>query len=274
MTTLAEKKCTPCQGGVEPLRGGALETRAKKLGPGWKVVGEKRLEKEFSFRDFREALDFVDEVGELAVGLQPKLLRALEQQEIQRVGGVKPIKVDVRIVAATNRDLPTLVHQGLFREDLYYRLSVVEVFVPPLRDRPEDVPPLVEQFLNDEERSGLQLAEDALHSLQSHSWPGNVRELRNVIERAARLAECEVIDAGDLHLGRQPGDRLSLAVGGDLPYKEAKARLLGQFERQYLAQLMKEHGGNLSAASREAGLARNHLRNLCRKYNISCGADS
>ena len=217
---------------------------------------------------------FIDEVGELAVGLQPKLLRALEQQEIQRVGGVKPIKVDVRIVAATNRDLPALVHQGLFREDLYYRLSVVEVFVPPLRDRPEDVPSLVEQFLNEEERSGLRLAEDALLSLQSHSWPGNVRELRNVIERAARLAEGEVIDAGDLHFGRQPGDRLSLAVGGNLPYKEAKARLLGQFERQYLAQLMKEHGGNLSAASREAGLARNHLRNLCRKYNIPCGADS
>jgi DNA-binding NtrC family response regulator len=132
----------------------------------------------------------------------------------------------------------------------------------------------VEQFLNEEERSGLRLAEDALLSLQSHSWPGNVRELRNVIERAARLAEGEVIDAGDLHLGRHSGDRLSLAVGGNLPYKEAKARLLGQFERQYLAQLMKEHGGNLSAASREAGLARNHLRNLCRKYSIPCGADS
>jgi DNA-binding NtrC family response regulator len=94
------------------------------------------------------------------------------------------------------------------------------------------------------------------------------------MERASRLAEGDVINASDLHLGQQPADRLSLAVGGNLPYKEAKARLLGQFERQYLAQLMTEHGGNLSAASREAGLARNHLRNLCRKYNIPCGADS
>jgi DNA-binding NtrC family response regulator len=217
---------------------------------------------------------FIDEVGELAVGLQPKLLRALEQQEIQRVGGVKPIKVEVRIVAATHRDLLALVDQGLFREDLFYRLSVVEVCVPPLRDRPEDVPQLVEQFFKEEEQSGMQLSEEAMLSLQSHSWPGNVRELRNVMERASRLVEGDVINASDLHLGQQSGDRLPLAVGGNLPYKEAKARLLAQFERQYLAQLMTEHGGNLSAASREAGLARNHLRNLCRKYDIPCGADS
>lgn len=217
---------------------------------------------------------FIDEVGELAVGLQPKLLRALEQQEIQRVGGVQPVKVNVRIVAATHRDLLALVDQGLFREDLYYRLSVVEVFVPPLRDRPEDVPLLVGQFLKDEERSGVKFGEDAMLSLQSHAWPGNVRELRNVMERASRLAEGDVIGASDLHLGKQHGDRLSMAIGGNLPYKEAKARLLGQFERQYLIRLMKDHGGNLSAASRAAGLARNHLRNLCRKYDIPCGADS
>jgi len=217
---------------------------------------------------------FIDEVGELAVGLQPKLLRALEQQEIQRVGGVKPVKVDVRIVAATHRDLLARVDQGLFREDLFYRLSVVEVRVPPLRDRPEDVPLLVDQFLKDLGRPGVELSEDAMHFLQSHSWSGNVRELRNVLERACRLAEGDVINAGDLHLDQQPGDRLPLAVGGDLPYKEAKARLLAQFERQYLAQLMKENDGNLSAASRQAGLARNHLRNLCRKYDIPCGADS
>jgi len=217
---------------------------------------------------------FIDEVGELAVDLQPKLLRALEQQEIQRVGGVKPVKVDVRIVAATHRDLLALVDQGLFREDLFYRLSVVEVFVPPLRDRPEDVPLLIEQFLKEEDRSDMRLSDDAMLSLQSHSWPGNVRELRNVMERASRLLEGGVIEAADLHLDRQYGDRFSLAVGGNLPYKEAKARLLAQFERRYLSQLMKEHGGNLSAASREAGLARNHLRNLCRKYDIPCGADS
>jgi DNA-binding NtrC family response regulator len=217
---------------------------------------------------------FIDEVGDLAVGLQPKLLRALEQQEIQRVGGVKPIKVDVRIVAATHRNLAARVDQGLFREDLYYRLSVVEVFVPPLRDRPEDVPLLVKQFLQEELPPGVEISEEARASLQSHTWPGNVRELRNVMERASRLAEGELIDVHDLHLGRSQGDRLPMAIGGNLPYKEAKARLLGQFERQYLVQLMKEYGGNLSAASREAGLARNHLRSLCRKYDIPCGADS
>ena len=146
--------------------------------------------------------------------------------------------------------------------------------MPPLRDRPEDVPLLVGQFLKDDERSGVKFGEDAMLSLQSHAWPGNVRELRNVMERASRLAEGDVIGASDLHLGKQHGDRLSMAIGGNLPYKEAKARLLGQFERQYLMQLMKEHGGNLSAASRAAGLARNHVRNLCRNYDIPGGADS
>jgi DNA-binding NtrC family response regulator len=217
---------------------------------------------------------FIDEVGDLAVGLQPKLLRAIEQQEIQRVGGVKPVKVDVRILAATHHDLLDRVDRGLFREDLYYRLSVVEVFVPPLRDRPEDVPLLVGQFLKEEMLSGVEVGEEALLALQSHTWPGNVRELRNVLERAARLVEGRVIGIQNLQLGRPPGDRFSTALGGNLPYKEAKARLLGQFERQYLVHLMKEHEGNLSAASRQAGLARNHLRNLCRKYDIPCGADS
>ena len=136
------------------------------------------------------------------------------------------------------------------------------------------MPLLVDQFLKDLGRPGVGLSQDAMLSLQSHSWPGNVRELRNVMERTCQLAEGDVINAGDLHLDQQPGDRLSLAVGGNLPYKETKARLLAQFERQYLAQLMKEHNGNLSAASRQAGLARNHLRNLCRKYDIPCGADS
>ncbi len=217
---------------------------------------------------------FIDEVGDLAVDLQPKLLRALEQQQIQRVGGVKPIKVDVRILAATHRNLLSRVDRGLFREDLFYRLSVVEVVVPPLRERLEDIPLLVKQFLQEEGLSGPEIGEEAMLALQSHTWPGNVRELHNVVERAARLAEGKIIGTHDLQLGRHPGDRLSMVLGGGLPYKEAKARLLGQFERQYLAQLMKENQGNLSAASRRAGLARNHLRTLCRKYDIPCGADS
>ena len=224
---------------------------------------------------------FIDEVGELDLALQPKLLRALEQQQVQRVGGVQPLEVDVRILAATHRDLRRMVDQGLFREDLFYRLSVVEVEVPPLRDRPEDIPLLAKNFLAELTEvwpdGGLQpfrLQAEAVALLQRHSWPGNVRQLRNVLERAAQLADDKLIKASDLDLDSGRGDVGSgLVIDPRLPYKEAKARLLQRFERQYVSALLDECSGNLSRAARKAGLARNYLRNLCRKYNIPSGAD-
>jgi DNA-binding NtrC family response regulator len=226
---------------------------------------------------------FIDEVAELSLALQPKLLRVLEQQEVQRVGGISSRKVDVRIIAATHRDLCTLVDQGLFREDLFYRLSVVEVNIPPLRERPEDIPLLCEHLLEQgaklRETPGRQactdLDDDAMVLLQSHSWPGNVRELANVLERAQQLSEGDIIGSRDLQL--DPAGQSSGAdwtVDWRAPYKEAKAVLLSQFERRYLIGLMDECDGNLSLASRKAGLARHHVRNLCRKYLIRCGADS
>jgi transcriptional regulator with GAF, ATPase, and Fis domain len=225
---------------------------------------------------------FLDEIAELGLNLQPKLLRVLQQQEIQRVGGLKPISVDVRIVAATHQDLRAMVDKGLFREDLFYRLSVVEIVIPPLRERPEDIPLLADLFLieGNQQRDQLNLgpvdfSDEAWAVLQSHSWPGNVRELRNVIERAIQLTEGNSIDRRDLQLDwLRDGKQRNLAVDCRLPYKEAKGRLTQQFERQYLMGLMQEFSGNLSAASRKAGLARHHLRNLCRRYGIPCGADS
>jgi len=222
---------------------------------------------------------FIDEVGELRLDLQPKLLRVLEQQVVQRIGGVRPIPVNTRIVSATHRDLWGMVDEGLFRQDLLYRLSVVEVIVPPLRERPEDVPLLVDHFMTDFNRAReatgrdtLEIDEEALVFLQSHPWPGNVRELRNALERAMHLAEGRRIRRSDLVLDLfGSGPRTTLGVDTRVAYKDAKARLTEQFERAYLKQLMEEEQGNLSSASRRAGLARHHLRKLCRGYDIPCG---
>jgi len=222
---------------------------------------------------------FIDEVGELRLDLQPKLLRVLEAGEVQRLGGVKPVPIEVRIISATHRDLWSMADDGLFRLDLLYRLGVVDVVVPPLRQRPEDVPLLVEHFLAEPNRARqeaglapLEIDEEAMVFLQSHPWPGNVRELRNAVERAAHMAEGERIGrvdlVGDLY-GSRP--RSELPIDCDVPYKDAKARLTERFEREYVMQLMEEEGGNLSAASRRAGLARHHLRNLCRRYAIATG---
>src|SRR5690606_26151452 len=151
---------------------------------------------------------FLDEIGELDVSLQPKLLRVLEQREIKRVGGGRTIKVDVRVLAATNRDLRAEVTAGNFREDLYFRLSVVHVELPPLRDRRDDIPALAQHFLREVAgRRGIAMSIEpaAMHALVMHSWPGNVRELRNVVERAAALCDGPVITRADVVFGSDSG---------------------------------------------------------------------
>jgi DNA-binding NtrC family response regulator len=167
---------------------------------------------------------FLDEIGELDISLQPKLLRVLEQREIKRVGGDRTIKVDVRVIAATNRDLRAEVNGGNFREDLYFRLSVVHVELPPLRERREDVPLIAQHFLRDvASRRGMTLSfgQDAMVAMASHSWPGNVRELRNVVERAAALTDGPVITRSDLIFGREAGP--SVIVAHDLMQAGAQA---------------------------------------------------
>ena len=219
---------------------------------------------------------FLDEIGELPAALQAKFLRVLERHEITRVGGQGTIKVDVRVVAATHRDLRHEIDAGRFREDLYFRLAQLRILVPPLRDRSEDVPLLCQKLLASiaGERS-IMIESSALAHLSSQPWPGNVRELRNVLARAAALCTDDVIRRVDV-AGEGFGfrgtreERAVLDVSG--AFVPAKDRSIERFESAYLAALMKRCNGNLSLAAREADLARHHLRDLLKKrglYGIS-----
>jgi DNA-binding NtrC family response regulator len=234
---------------------------------------------------------FLDELGELPLDLQPKLLRALEQREIRRVGGSKPIKVDVRIIAATNRNLEDEVRGGRFRQDLFYRLSVVRVFLPPLRERIEDIQFLIKQFLADAaynkkpdgtpKVSGVSRA--AMDLLSAYRWPGNVRELVNTIERAVSFCEGELIEPRDLpetvrgeeQAPRRPSGSqpVALMTDADSTFKDAKERWVSSFERDYILALLKKNKGNISHAAREADIDRKYFRKLMRKYGIEGGGD-
>ncbi|MCB9528993.1 MAG: sigma 54-interacting transcriptional regulator [Myxococcales bacterium] len=228
---------------------------------------------------------FFDELGEMGVALQPKFLRALESGEIRRVGGERPIKVDVRVVAATNRDLAQMVDEGSFRRDLFYRLAKVRLRLPPLRDRVGDLPLLIEHFLADlrERQPGIITAlgftPDALELMQAYDWPGNIRELRNVVERAATFADGDLVDVADLptelqaRLGRPAraaaaGGQLVADIDPGTGLKEAKEKIIEQFERDYLVSLLERHEMNISKVAREAGIDRRHVYRLMKKYDI------
>ncbi len=230
---------------------------------------------------------FLDELGELPLDLQPKLLRALEQREIRRVGSNKPIKVDVRIIAATNRNLEDEVRNGRFRQDLFYRLSVVRVFLPPLRDRIEDVALLVKHILSEAHYNKLPdgkqkisaISRAAMDLLSAYKWPGNVRELVNTIERSVSFAEGELIEPRDLPevlRGEEQPLRRSGAGGSagsagtdvDGTFKDAKERWVSSFERDYILTLLKKNKFNISHAAREADIDRKYFRKLMKKYSI------
>ncbi len=219
---------------------------------------------------------FLDEIGELDLDLQPKLLRALEKHEVRPVGSNERRRVNVRIVAATNRDLAAMVREGTFREDLYYRLNVVKVALPPLRRRPDDVTLLVQHFLTELGSRGptqraLSVGYETMQQLQAHSWPGNVRELRNHVERAAVLSsgdELEVrLDTSPVAEPTLP-QADGLPVRFDLPFKDAKARLVEAFERAYWQRALDAHSWNVSAAARATGLHRKSLEYVVRKLDL------
>jgi two-component system, NtrC family, response regulator GlrR len=211
---------------------------------------------------------FLDEIGELPIDLQPKLLRVLEQKEIRRVGsnGWKP--VDVRVIAATNRDLRTEVNAGRFRSDLYFRLAVLRIPMPPLRSRPEDVTVLAERILatlgaGPDELRAL-LTPDYVTRLRSAAWPGNVRELRNYLERCLVFqGELPLADGGP---GAQADD--SGKIDARVPYPEARQRVVSRFERQYLEELLALHQGKVAAAARAAGVDRAYLYRLIQRNGI------
>ncbi len=218
---------------------------------------------------------FLDEVGELDLELQPKLLRALETREVRPVGGSERRCLDVRIIAATNRDLGAMVRDGSFREDLYYRLNVVRISLPPLRRRPQDIPLLVDHFLGEARRSNPQLTNlnisfDTMRRLQEHSWQGNVRELRNYIERASVLSSGHELQV-EFDVALRPENvavEHGLPVHYDLPFKDAKARLVDAFERAYWERALAAHGWNISATARATGLHRKSLEYLVRKLDL------
>jgi DNA-binding NtrC family response regulator len=216
---------------------------------------------------------FLDEIGELPLDLQPKLLRVLETRAICRVGGTDVIPVDLRLIAATHRDLRAEIDAHRFREDLFYRLAEARVVLPPLRARPADIPLLAQHFLDELATPAMPLSmtSEAIKSLEGRRWPGNVRELRNVMARAAALCVDGAISEKDL-AGEGFGFRGSAAEREALDlagtFAEAKARAVERFEAAYLDALLRRCGGNLSKASRQADIARNHLRALLKKRGL------
>ena len=228
------------------------------------------------FEEANEGTVFLDEVGEIPLSIQVKLLRVIQEGEVRAVGDVNSMKVDVRLVAATNKDLMKSVKEGNFREDLYYRLDVITIPMPALRERAEDIPLLTYHFLEKySSRVGKNLNRisiDALQVLQNHRWIGNVRELENVIERSVVLCSGDTIHIFDLPT-LMLGESFYLIEQSDndltkYSYREAKARSLISFNRSYIRNLLKQTSGNISMAADRAGLDRSNFKKLIKKYGV------
>ncbi|MCU0691307.1 MAG: sigma 54-dependent Fis family transcriptional regulator [Polyangiaceae bacterium] len=206
---------------------------------------------------------FLDEVGDLPVALQPKLLRVLESRQIRRLGEVRARDVDVRIIAATNRNLEREVNRGAFREDLFFRLSVVTIHVPPLRERLEDLPLIIDALL---ERMQATLhrpafSSDALASVAAYDWPGNVREVRNWVERSIVL---HCVEPVPVPKGSAAGRAISIST----PFKAAKEQVIAEFEQRYLTELMRWSGGKVGLAARKAGIDRMYVYRLMQRHGL------
>ena len=228
---------------------------------------------------------FLDEVGDMPLETQAKLLRAIQEKEFERVGGNQPIRVDVRLLAATNQDLEAAVRAGRFREDLYYRLRVIELVIPPLYERRQDIPLLVDHFLKEAarrfRRAVKPLTAEALHACLSHPWKGNARELRSALEQALLLASGPEITARDL-FGAAPIGATAVAdpqsagpaqapntAPAPQSFREAKERVVQAFERDFLLQALRRHAGNITKAAEEIGLYRQSLQQKMRELGIN-----
>ncbi|PKN16602.1 MAG: Fis family transcriptional regulator, partial [Deltaproteobacteria bacterium HGW-Deltaproteobacteria-3] len=217
---------------------------------------------------------FLDEIGDMSLKTQAKVLRILQEQKFERVGGSKTIQVEVRVLAATNKDLEQEIENGAFRADLFYRLNVVPIQVPPLRERREDLPLLVADFVADNARKGLgekEFSTGALQAMMRHAWPGNVRELRNFVERVMIMCPAETVDEAEVVrlLGIAPGEDAPSAAGVDalyrtLSYKEAKKI----FERDFLKVRLAGNEGNISQTAEQIGLERSHLHRKMKSLSL------
>jgi DNA-binding NtrC family response regulator len=211
---------------------------------------------------------FLDEIGDVPQVMQAKLLRVLQEREFERLGGTRTLKVDVRLIAATNRDLRAALEEGTFREDLYYRLNVVPINMPPLREHKEDIPGLVEHFLSRFRNEGGKeirgITPDALQVLMNFHWPGNVRELENIVERAMTFATGQWIRACDIHMDPEPSKR----DGTAMPFLPP-GMTLDQWEDEVIREALRRSGGNKSQAARLLGLSRNALRYRLSKIGVA-----
>jgi two-component system nitrogen regulation response regulator NtrX len=224
-----------------------------------------------------EGTIFLDEVADMSLKAQAKILRILQEKKFERVGGNRLMDMDVRVLAATNKDLEEEMKEGRFRPDLYYRLHVIPLVVPPLRERKEDIKPLVERFLLDFTfKEGLEpkkLTDDALDLLMKHDWPGNVRELKNIIERLIILSPSNEITAKDiplLNIKDKPENVFDVqAISSDL-LKDAK----NDFERQFILKKLKENEGNISKTAEAIGLERSNLHKKLKSLKTSHKGDS
>lgn len=214
---------------------------------------------------------FLDEIGEMPVSIQVMLLRLIEEKCFERVGGVKKIHTDIRLIAATNRTLEDMVEQGLFREDLYYRIHVIRLHVPPLRDRPDDILPLAEHYLKKYacryHKKISRFSQEASSLLKKYSWPGNVRELMNIIHRAVLLSPSSIIGVEDFTFSGSPVSEMeALKDVGTL--KERMEPIISRYESKILSETLKKHGGNKSRAAEELGITRQTLLTKLRHVSI------
>jgi Nif-specific regulatory protein len=222
-----------------------------------------------------EGTIFLDEIGEMSLSTQAKLLRVLQEKRFERLGGSKTIEVDVRIIAATNSDLEKGIKDKVFREDLYYRLNVVPIFLPPLRERKEDIPLLVEYFLtkfNNEHGKSLKLTERAMEFMIGYNWPGNVRELENMIERAVIMTKGQLIDVNDIPLpvlvGGEPGKTIALHSKPVTSQNYKLDTMLEEIEKTKIIDALKKTGGIKAQAARMLGITQRQLGYKIKKYNI------
>ncbi len=234
---------------------------------------------------------FLDEIGDMALETQAKLLRVLQEKQFERIGGNQPLSVDVRIIAATNQDLEAMVAQGKFREDLYYRIKVVEIRIPPLRERREDIPLMVQHFIQDAckrfSKPEKQLAPEAMRECIEHSWKGNARSLKAAIEQAVILSSGAEITGEDLFAGSEPDPepsavRSSLTrasavepvsnsdlAGEGLTFREAKEKFVGDWERNFFINALRATGGNISRAAERTGMYRQSFQQKMRELGIT-----
>ena len=228
-----------------------------------------------TFKAAHRGTIFLDEVGELSPALQGKLLRMVQDHEIIPVGGTQPITIDARIIAATNKDLEALVREGRFREDLFFRLNVVRIDVPPLRDRPEDIPLLahffLEKFKTRFQKLNCSLDPQVLSWIQSYGWPGNVRELENLMQHLVVVSDDAVIRPSSLpeKIRRSPQERRSGSGLSRPDFSSARKMYLDHFTRNYLVNALRDRQGNISATAKQINLRRSSLQRMIKRYAIT-----